>query len=72
VTIADNIPYWKLKTQLLGGEGAATDFAHVAGQVLLPHPERGAAAARRSHAVLDQDRNGDGGSELDGSRLVAA
>jgi len=26
-TIADNIPYWKLKTQLLGGEGTATDFA---------------------------------------------
>ena len=26
-TISDNIPYWKLKTQVLGGEGPGTDFA---------------------------------------------
>lgn len=60
VTIADNIPYWKLKTQLLGGEGAATDFAMWLGRYYYRIQNEVQPLLDAHIAVLDQDRNGDG------------
>jgi hypothetical protein len=59
-TIADNIPYWKLKTQLLGGEGAATDFAIWLGKYYYRIENEVQPLLKAQIAILDQDRNGDG------------
>jgi hypothetical protein len=59
-TIADNIPYWKLKTQLLGGEGAATDFAMGLGKYYYRIENEAQPLLQAQIAILDQDRNGDG------------
>jgi hypothetical protein len=59
-TIADNIPYWKLKTQLLGGEGTATDFAMWLGKYYYRIENEVQPLLKAQIAILDQDRNGDG------------
>jgi hypothetical protein len=59
-TIADNIPYWKLKTQLLGGEGTATDFAMWLGKYYYRTENEVQPLLKAQIAILDQDRNSDG------------
>lgn len=59
-TIATNIPYWKLSTQFLGGEGPATHFAIGLG----PYQYRIAGdiqpLLQADVAILTTDRNTDG------------
>ena len=59
-TVADNIPYWKLETQLLGGEGAATGFAIWLGRYYYRIENEVQPLLRAQIAILDEDRNGDG------------
>jgi hypothetical protein len=59
-TISDNIPYWKLKTQVLGGEGPGTDFAMWLGTYYYRIAGDVQPLLRSRVAVLTEDRNHDG------------
>jgi hypothetical protein len=59
-TISDNIPYWKLKTQCLGGEGPATDFAMWLGTYYYRIAGDVQPLLQSRVAVLTEDRNHDG------------
>ena len=60
VTISDNIPYWKLKTQVLGGEGPGTDFAIWLGTYYYRIGGDVQPLLQSRVAVLTEDRNNDG------------
>jgi hypothetical protein len=59
-TISDNIPYWKLKTQVLGGEGPGTDFAMWLGTYYYRIGGDVQPLLQSRVAVLTEDRNHDG------------
>jgi hypothetical protein len=59
-TISDNIPYWKLKTQVLGGEGPGTDFAMWLGTYYYRIAGDVQPLLQSRVAVLTEDRNHDG------------
>ena len=59
-TISDNIPYWKLKTQVLGGEGPGTDFAMWLGTYYYRIGGEVQPLLQARVAVLTEDRNHDG------------
>src|ERR1700678_1444586 len=59
-TISDNIPYWKLKTQVLGGEGPGTDFAMWLGTYYYRIAGEVQPLLQARVAVLTEDRNHDG------------
>ena len=59
VTISDNIPYWKLKTQVLGGEGPGTDFAIWLGTYYYRIGGEVQPLLQSRVAVLTEDRNND-------------
>jgi len=59
-TIFDNIPYWKLKTQVLGGEGPGTDFAMWLGTYYYRISGDVQPLLQSRVAVLTEDRNHDG------------
>jgi hypothetical protein len=59
-TISDNIPYWKLKTQVLGGEGPGTDFAMWLGTYYYRIAGDVQPLLQSRVAVLTEDRNDDG------------
>lgn len=59
-TISDNIPYWKLKTQVLGGEGPGTDFAMWLGTYYYRIGGQVQPLLQARVAVLTTDRNHDG------------
>ena len=59
-TISDNIPYWKLKTQVLGGEGPGTDFAMWLGTYYYRIAGDIQPLLQSRVAVLTEDRNQDG------------
>jgi hypothetical protein len=59
-TISDNIPYWKLKTQVLGGEGPGTDFAMWLGTYYYRIAGEVQPLLQSRVAVLTEDRNHDG------------
>jgi hypothetical protein len=59
-TISDNIPYWKLKTQVLGGEGPGTDFAMWLGTYYYRIASDVQPLLKSRMAVLTEDRNHDG------------
>ena len=59
-TISDNIPYWKLKTQVLGGEGPGTDFAIWLGTYYYRLSGEVQPLLQSRVAVLTEDRNHDG------------
>jgi hypothetical protein len=59
-TISDNIPYWKLKTQVLGGEGPGTDFAIWLGTYYYRIAGDVQPLLQSRVAVLTEDRNHDG------------
>jgi hypothetical protein len=59
-TIWDNIPYWKLETQLLGREGTATDFAIWLGRYYYRIGGEVQPLLHARVAVLTEDRNADG------------
>jgi hypothetical protein len=59
-TISDNIPYWKLKTQVLGGEGPGTDFAIWLGTYYYRIGGDVQPLLQSRVAVLTEDRNHDG------------
>jgi len=59
-TISDNIPYWKLKTQVLGGEGPGTDFAMWLGTYYYRIAGDVQPLLQARVAVLTEDRNHDG------------
>jgi endo-alpha-N-acetylgalactosaminidase len=59
-TISDNIPYWKLKTQVLGGEGPGTDFAMWLGTYYYRIAGDVQPLLQSCVAVLTEDRNHDG------------
>ena len=59
-TISDNIPYWKLKTQVLGGEGPGTDFAIWLGTYYYRLGGEVQPLLQSSVVVLTEDRNHDG------------
>jgi hypothetical protein len=59
-TISDNIPYWKLKTQVLGGEGPGTDFAMWLGTYYYRIGGDVQPLLQSCVAVLTEDRNHDG------------
>ena len=59
-TISDNIPYWKLKAQVLGGEGPGTDFAMWLGTYYYRIGGDIQPLLRSRVAVLTEDRNQDG------------
>jgi len=59
-TISDNIPYWKLKTQVLGGEGPGTDFAMWLGTYYYRFGSDVQPLLKSRVAVLTEDRNHDG------------
>jgi len=59
-TISDNIPYWKLKTQVLGGEGPGTDFAIWLGTYYYRIAGEVQPLLQSRVAVLTEDRNHDG------------
>jgi len=59
-TISDNIPYWKLKTQVLGGEGPGTDFAMWLGTYYYRIAVEVQPLLQSRVAVLTEDRNHDG------------
>jgi hypothetical protein len=59
-TIADNIPYWKLKTKILGGEGPGTDFAIWLGTYYYRIGGEIQPLLQSCVAILTEDRNSDG------------
>jgi hypothetical protein len=59
-TVSDNIPYWKLKTQVLGGEGPGTDFAMWLGTYYYRIGGEVQPLLQSRVAVLTEDRNHDG------------
>ncbi len=59
-TISDNIPYWKLKTQVLGGEGPGTDFAMWLGTYYYRIGGDVQPLLQSRVAILTEDRNHDG------------
>ena len=59
-TISDNIPYWRLKTQVLGGEGPGTDFAMWLGTYYYRIAGEIQPLLQSRVAVLTEDRNNDG------------
>jgi hypothetical protein len=59
-TISDNIPYWKLKTEVLGGEGPGTDFAIWLGTYYYRIAGDLQPLLQSRVAVLTEDRNHDG------------
>jgi len=59
-TISDNIPYWKLKTQVLGGEGPGTDFAMWLGKYYYRIGGDVQPLLKSRVAILTEDRNHDG------------
>ena len=59
-TIASNIPYWKLKTRVLGGEGPGTDFAIWLGTYYYRVGGEVQPLLQAHVAVLTEDRNHDG------------
>ena len=59
-TISDNIPYWKLKTQVLGGEGPGTDFAMWLGKYYYRIGGDVQPLLKSRVAILTEDRNQDG------------
>ena len=71
-TISDNIPYWKLKTQVLGGEGPGMDFAMWLGTYYYRIGGDVQPLLRSRVAVLTEDRNHDGVDRLDGSCSLAS
>jgi endo-alpha-N-acetylgalactosaminidase len=62
-TISDNIPYWKLKTQVLGGEGPGTDFAMWLGTYYYRIGGDVQPLLQSRVAVLTEDRNHDGAAD---------
>lgn len=59
-TISDNIPYWKLKTKVLGGEGPGTDFAMWLGTYYYRIGGDVQPLLQSRVAILTEDRNHDG------------
>jgi hypothetical protein len=59
-TISDNIPYWKIKTQVLGGEGPGTDFAMWLGTYYYRIGGDVQPLLQSRVALLTEDRNHDG------------
>jgi len=59
-TISNNVPYWKLKTQVLGGEGPGTDFAIWLGTYYYRLSGEVQPLLQSHVAVLTEDRNHDG------------
>ena len=71
-TIDTNIPFWKVRTRLLGGEGTATDFTMGVGTYqyrILGDPQ---PLLKATVAILTEDVNGDGDGELDGGGDLAS
>src|ERR1700733_5224238 len=59
-TLSDNIPYWKIKTQVLGGEGPGTDFAMWLGTYYYRIGGDVQPLLQSRVAILTEDRNHDG------------
>ena len=71
-TISDNIPYWKLKTQVLGGEGPGTDFAMWLGTYYYRIGGDVQPLLQSRMAVLTEDRNHDGAVDWMEAATVAS